>query len=122
MNPTILYYNINEQTLSCLRQYPDIVLKEIKMMDGNNRMGALLDYPGFHRDKKVLMVNFKESFLYFASMSESMVFEICDLLKAHQIYIPFKSMQTPTNLNYTFNELSQHILLEYQTMKGKKNG
>ena len=119
MKPIILYYMLDEVTLILLKQL-NVCLIEIKQTDGLQTMGALLRLPHFKRNNQTLLVSQSQPFLYFAFMDQKTTFAIIDLLKQNQIYIPYKAMMTPTNINYTFNELYQHVVSEHALMKGKK--
>ena len=123
MKETVLLYRIDgdtrEKILNILKQL-DIEYRDIPEKDIHQKMGYLLEIPGYEDSKNTIPeAKLDKEFVFFAYMSEPQLDILLQLFKASQVpYIPYKAMLTESNVEYRFYDLYQNVQHEYQQMTG----
>lgn len=120
MKETILYFHVNQQVkefLQFLEKQLHIRTKEIKTTDIHMTMKSLLEKKEDSLGNINAMISLTDPLIYFAGMSGKQVNLLLGLLKQAQLPpLPYKAVETPTNLNFTFYELYQEIHKEHEMM------
>ena len=124
MQETVLLYHVEGDTrdkiLNILNQL-EIEYKDIQEKDIHQKIGYLLDIPGYENSKdKIPEATLDHEFVFFAYMTDEQLDILLQLFKASQVpYIPLKAMLTDSNVEYRFYDLYHNVQHEYEQISGQ---
>lgn len=124
MNELVLLYHVEGDTrdkiLNILKQL-DVEYRDIPDEDIHQKMGYLLQIPGYENSKdQIKDAKLDKEFIFFAHMSNEQLDILLQLFKASKVpFIPYKAMLTESNIEYRFYDLYQNVQHEYAQISGQ---